>query len=526
MKYIIHLFFVIISSLFIYINPKEPTFQEKLFLKICEENKDNNIMISPFSIYQVLAILSNGAGEEEQKEILEILVSKEEIDNDNEILDKINKNFEKIFSSLSDLNNEQLSTDTLSKQEGEDNPHNKKIQTIGEIVLHKKTQSEPTYNESLIFDNVNALFLHKSLSVEKTFEPTCEAYKTSIQELINVSQINEFVYNKTRGKIAEVIEKLDSNTAFILINVVYFKGYWIEPFNQNKTTKRLFENNDNSLVEVDTMYNTYKDIKYYEDDNIQMIELPYISRKLSFKMVIILPNKSKFSSSFEYMKTENINFNELISKMEITDNIVHLYLPKFEMDFNQELEEILKKMGMVNSFSCGALSKMFGNNAGNIGINKIIHQTYIKVDEEGSEAAAVTAVIGLFKGIDEPKTYYMHVNHSFIYTILSDDIKDHNGNYLIPFIGVINNLEGSIINYKSSDNDSNNKDNIKINDNEVTNNTNSNISNITNILNNSFINDTITTGANNSNNVFENDKSDINKINLLYIILIIMVFIN
>ena len=318
MKYIIHLFFVIISSLFIYINLKEPTFQEKLFLKICEENKDNNIMISPFSIYQVLAILSNGAGEEEQKEILEILVSKEEIDNDNEILDKINKNFEKIFSSLSDLNNEQLSTDTLSKQEGEDNPHNKKIQTIGEIVLHKKTQSEPTYNESLIFDNVNALFLHKSLSVEKTFEPTCEAYKTSIQELINVSQINEFVYNKTRGKIAEVIEKLDSNTAFILINVVYFKGYWIEPFNQNKTTKRLFENNDNSLVEVDTMYNTYKDIKYYEDDNIQMIELPYISRKLSFKMVIILPNKSKFSSSFEYMKTENINFNELISKMKIT----------------------------------------------------------------------------------------------------------------------------------------------------------------------------------------------------------------
>ena len=136
MKYIIHLFFVIISSLFIYINLKEPTFQEKLFLKICEENKDNNIMISPFSIYQVLAILSNGAGEEEQKEILEILVSKEEIDNDNEILDKINKNFEKIFSSLSDLNNEQLSTDTLSKQEGEDNPHNKKIQTIGEIVLH------------------------------------------------------------------------------------------------------------------------------------------------------------------------------------------------------------------------------------------------------------------------------------------------------------------------------------------------------------------------------------------------------
>lgn len=114
MKYF---FFLIISSLLIFINSKEPTFQEKLFLNIYEDNRENNIMISPLGLYQVLSILSNGANGETQKEILEVITSKEEVKNNNEILDNINNNFKNILSNLSILNTEELSNENTHNQQ-------------------------------------------------------------------------------------------------------------------------------------------------------------------------------------------------------------------------------------------------------------------------------------------------------------------------------------------------------------------------------------------------------------------------
>ena len=73
-------YFFFVITLLIYVNSKETTFQEKLFLNIYEDNRDNNIMISPFIIYQVLSLLSNGAKGETQKEILEVIASKEEVE--------------------------------------------------------------------------------------------------------------------------------------------------------------------------------------------------------------------------------------------------------------------------------------------------------------------------------------------------------------------------------------------------------------------------------------------------------------
>ena len=191
------------------------------------------------------------------------------------------------------------------------------------------------------------------------------------------------------------------------------------------------------------MYRYFTDIYYYEDDKIQMISLPYRSKKLNFRMIILLPNSEIYSSSLNYLTLESINLNALITKLKNKEK-VHLYLPKFKTEFTQNLNNILSDMNMKRAF-CRNQAQFDGMTLDRIYIGQILHKTFIQVDEEGTEAAAVTAVSGLF-GLspNESKEYYMHVNHSFIYMIVSDEIKDSEGNYLIPFVGVVNNLTEEI----------------------------------------------------------------------------------
>lgn len=94
---------------------------------------------------------------------------------------------------------------------------------------------------------------------------------------------------------------------------------------------------------VDTMYQSFTYYYYYEDEKIQMISLPYQNSNMDYEMVIILPRDNKYSSSYDYLKKENVNFTKLISKLEIVEE-VELYLPKFEIEYEISLNEILKKL--------------------------------------------------------------------------------------------------------------------------------------------------------------------------------------
>ena len=101
---------------------------------------------------------------------------------------------------------------------------------------------------------------------------------------------------------------------------------------------------------------------YYKDDNVQMISLPYITEKLKFKMIIILPNNTKYSSSLNYLKEENINLNNLISKLKLTKS-VNLYLPKFDYKFNISLNKELHELNMKKAFTANAdFGKIFNIN--------------------------------------------------------------------------------------------------------------------------------------------------------------------
>ena len=227
----------------------------------------------------------------------------------------------------------------------------------------------------------------------------------------------------------------------MIINALYFKGSWDKKFNESLTTKRAFKNS-NGTVKVDTMYQEYEDGLYYEDEKVQMFSLPYSYDNLPYKMTIILPNEKKYSSPMDYLNEEKINFHEISSKLEYKNNI-HLYLPKFKYALKINAIPILMKLGMISAFTGDADFSNLVNSA--CFISKFYQKTYVDLNENGTEAAAAT--VAVFTNSTGPIKFddiqrYMHVNHSFIYMIESNEIKDTDNNNIMPFVGIVNYIEG------------------------------------------------------------------------------------
>ena len=414
------IYFSLIVFSILFLQSNSLSFQDLIIRKINEINKFNNTMISPLSIYQYLSLLSNGAVGDTQKELLQVLLSENELeDKTSNLIAKINSNNIEIISNI--------------KSE----------------YLEDDSQKSISENSKLRFNDVNGIFVRKDLKLAKQFTEISDKYNTSYFQELNVKIINEFCRNNTNGKIDGVVDFIPPYAKLVLANALYFKGEWVEKFSKGRIKKRNFLNSDNTTALVDTMDALYTSKYYYEDENVQIISLPYISNKLDFHMIIILPNLNKYSSPLDYLTKENISLSDISSKLKIKRNI-RLYLPKFKYEFRILLSSILKDLGLKGLFEESHLNNIFEN--GNVGIEEILHATYIDVNENGTEAAAVT--VNVFNGtIMRPKEeLVMNVNHSFIYMIQSNKITDSDGNYLIPFVGIINQLEEEIEDEKQNDN--------------------------------------------------------------------------
>ena len=385
MKKIIFLFFLIS---FISSQKRELPFQIKIF-SLLNENQNENICISPLSLYQILSLVSNGAVGKTQEEILNVLVPN----------NKINK---KIQLSIN-ANNQQIINYYNSK--------NKKVVTVNGILT--------------------------KVSLKKEFEKICKKFEAGILPLINVEQINNWCSEKTNGKIKKIIDKISPLTTMILLNAVYFKVNWKYKFDEVKTKKMDFRNSNGIIVKVDTMYNEFSKIKYFENEKIQMIELPYEDDNLS--MIILLPKLNKFTSSSDYLKKEKLDFIESINKMTYKKN-VKLNLPKFELEYKKQLNEILQKMNMKLAFY-NNLADFSNLSKTKSYIFQVIHSTYIKVDESGTESAAASLIEMRTNSTVIIKNYInMNVDHSFIYMIKDKRIKDINKSNMLLFLGTVNSL--------------------------------------------------------------------------------------
>ena len=207
----------------------------------------------------------------------------------------------------------------------------------------------------------------------------------------------------------------------ILLNAVYFKGMWTKQFDPKNTRKGYFYNfgDDKNGVEVDMMYIKEK-FKYYEDEIVNLIEIPFA--KDSSSAYIFLPNKDNDINSFigDFDQKKLNYYLEQLNSYE-----VDLTLPKFELEFSSELNNALQKLGMKDAFDPGKADLTGMRKEGNIYISKVIQKTYLKIDEKGAEAAAVTAVVIKTRSIMN-KAKRMVVNRPFIMVIKSNELPKNN----------------------------------------------------------------------------------------------------
>jgi len=223
--------------------------------------------------------------------------------------------------------------------------------------------------------------------------------------------INLWVAEQTRQKIKDLIPSgaLNAMTRLVLTNAIYFKADWQQQFEKAQTTQQPFFVTLQDTVSVPMMSMMNARFPYTETPDAQVLELPYSGDSLS--MFIILPHANELAALESVLDTALVrswNNNLRIQKVDI-------FLPRFTLETKYTLNRILSDMGMQIAFSPQAdFSDMDGK--GNLFISTVIHQAFVQVDEQGTEAAAATGVIMEATAV-RPRIVF-HANHPFIFMIL------------------------------------------------------------------------------------------------------------
>ena len=261
-----------------------------------------------------------------------------------------------------------------------------------------------------------------------------ENYKAALTPLNYASSpakaaktINSWVEKHTNGKIKDIISDglLRKDTPMVLTNAVYFKSEWLNKFEPSNTMISPFWTTQQNSVSAVMMNKTDDDINYIKTNELEAIEIPYKDRR--FSMLVMLPDKSSSLQNLESKLTqENLDKLTLAMKPER----VKMFIPKFKEEQTFELANILSVMGMPSAFDGRKADFSAMNGKHNMYIGNVVHKTFIEVGEEGTEAAAATAVIMMKSSmppIDPPIIF--RAERPFVYMI-----RDNNSGAVI-FIG-------------------------------------------------------------------------------------------
>ncbi len=222
--------------------------------------------------------------------------------------------------------------------------------------------------------------------------------------------INAWVEDNTAGKILDLLPagSITTLTRLVLTNAVYFKAAWNDPFDPADTATADFHRADESTVAVDMM-NEVSMLPYGDGDGYQAVELPYDGEQLS--MVVLVPDAGTLDTFAGALTPSSLDaILDGMSEHEVT-----LGLPKFSFDFGLSLEQTLQAMGMQLAFTFD--SDFTGmTTVEDVRISDVIHKAFVGVDEEGTEAAAATAVI-MEGGSGPPEPASLTVDRPFLFLI-------------------------------------------------------------------------------------------------------------
>ncbi|KAG8449082.1 hypothetical protein GDO86_015944 [Hymenochirus boettgeri] len=308
-----------------------------------EKSPKQNVFFSPLSVSLTFSMISLGAKAETHKQILECLSLKQAKIKENQV----HETFKHLIQELND-------------------PKNNYKLNIG-----------------------NSLFIKENVEILKSFENDLKNYyqadvvPTNFQDSEHAKQqLNDYVQNKTHGKIKEIIQNLDSDTEMVLMNYVLYKGEWAETFAPILTQRWDFSIDAVTKVKVPMMnrmglYKTYKD----KDRHCDVIELPYKNETV---MLVVVPELGKINEVSLTWKDITHWSNNLIN------SFVDLYMPKFSVSSKLSLKDTLSHMGITNIFTDNADLSGISEKV-KLKVSKASHSAVLDVNEYGTEAVGATS---------------------------------------------------------------------------------------------------------------------------------------
>ena len=317
-------------------------FAFSMFKEIADSETEDNFMISPVSASLALGMVYNGAAGETRQ----------------------------AFSNVFNYGNITLEEANL----------------VNQNIIENLTRTA----SGTTFDIANSLWINNTFPVNENFLETNRAYyfaevqNKDFSDPKTLSTINNWVSNKTNGKIPIVLDDISTNAVLYAINALYFKSDWKYRFDPQDTKKLPFQLNTGIVQQVDMM-TLNKDLKYFSNSVFSSVELPYKNDK--YTMILLLPNVEKTTDDIIEIMT-NDNWIEW-QKSYSTQNL-KITIPKFTFSYKKEFNDALINLGLGIAFSDNA--NFSGLSDIPTKISFVLQKTFIDVNEKGTEAAAVTVV--------------------------------------------------------------------------------------------------------------------------------------
>jgi serpin B len=322
-----------------------------LLREVSTKDTEQNVLISPLSASLALGMLNNGADGSTRKEIQSALG----------------------YGTISNtaLNSLYLKTDNLMKEA----------------------------DTTTTFETANSIWINNSFPVLTTFKDVntkffnAEAINVDMDDPATAATINQWCSDKTHGKITDMIEST-SGAIMYLINALYFKGVWTVQFEKENTVDATFTNADGSSRQVPMMQKKLA-YQYTQREKCQVIELPYGNQ--SYSMVIVLP-KAGLEVSDIVRDLDVDGWNDILNRLSGTE--VKVKLPRFSVEYKRRLNTDLEALGMKSMFQ-SSLADFSRISPNPLFVNVVDQKATVEVNEEGTEASAVTTV-GMYTSALEP----------------------------------------------------------------------------------------------------------------------------
>nr|XP_040035916.1 serpin peptidase inhibitor, clade F (alpha-2 antiplasmin, pigment epithelium derived factor), member 2b [Gasterosteus aculeatus aculeatus]XP_040035925.1 serpin peptidase inhibitor, clade F (alpha-2 antiplasmin, pigment epithelium derived factor), member 2b [Gasterosteus aculeatus aculeatus] len=295
--------------------------------------------------------------------------------------------------------------------------------------LHENTL--PCYHQSLhnvlaqLRDNelqiATRIFLRQGFKPKQNFvDESKRLYDSEPAVFETLHQINDWVENATNGKVTDFLPALPPNLLLMLINAVNFKGEWKARFDPRFTSKGVFYLDNERMVDVEVMEDAKHPLSLFMDNELeaQVASFPFLK---SMSLLVVMPTSGQVNVSSLAAK---LNISDLYHRLP-KERAVQVKVPKFKLEYAQELKDVFIKLGLGDVFSSPNLADMAD---GPLLVSSVMHKSIMEINEEGAEAAAATTVV-----ISRSSNPVFHLTKPFFFAVMDDTTQ-------VPiFMGVINN---------------------------------------------------------------------------------------